>query len=687
MIPYLVSAFAKSTLTNLVKESFGSDFPDIFRKEQIGYIYRYLNDLGAKTILLEFDYIDRDYLEDYSRYYVKRFSGSGSKCARLHFFSTEVDHRTIERALTLPSVNPVKSSLAEEYLGFIVIKPLPKTFIGRTCLRTYPSMHKEGRRVISRQYDVDLFGIKLSVDSVAFQEQDKVIAACATTAIWSSLHAIKSRPVRSIPACSEITIGAINHIDGSSNSFPSKELSNKQILRALDLESMRNHHQPMDDVSQTEFVKIAQYHIDSGIPLILGAQVYSVLDDGTLKLRAGHAVSVLGYKLSSEPALYIHDDRLGPYARAKFVLIKDFKSPEIRGKWGLTLQEKSDVGEWERPHEVLVPSSLIIPTHKKVRLPYTFADATCSFILQEYENWLQDLSNAGKDIASLRSKVKYTIRLSEIADLRQEIIGYDFNKEGELPPEEIGVLNNEKVKFLTGSYARFHWVADFYFGSQAAFRVLFDATDIPQGDAVAGIFIQNIQSSNAILEIFKQYAKSRSHFKIPQTENFYISFLKKLRGIEEGYFENLSLTYGELRAPLYLKGNEIAGGDIAQNSSKRQYRLSSCKTLDEEFDELTVDDKDSFMIWAIAYDGALLIGKEIDGIGHPALTGFKPARIAGELHRKSDGWYINSKSGRYSSDYANANDFLLNALEKFRTVFYRSREVIHASLYHKVISI
>ena len=53
MISYLVSKLAKGELSNLVKECFGTDFPDIFKKPQIDYIYRYLTDLDAKSVLLE----------------------------------------------------------------------------------------------------------------------------------------------------------------------------------------------------------------------------------------------------------------------------------------------------------------------------------------------------------------------------------------------------------------------------------------------------------------------------------------------------------------------------------------------------------------------------------------------------------------------------------------------------------
>lgn len=685
MIPYLVSVFEKDTLSNLVRESFGSDFPDILQKKQISYIFRYLKDLAAASIVLEFDYLDRDYLEDYSRYYVKRFSANGSKCARLHFFSKKVDHGMIERALACPEARAVVGALQDAYLGYVIIKPLPKTFIGRTCLRMYPQLRYKlnKKRAISRSYNVDLFGIRLAVESVAFQEQDKVVSACATTAIWSSIHATTWRPVRSISACSEITINAINHVEGSSNSFPSKELSNKQMLRALDIEGYRNHYQPLDDIDQTEFLKIVKYHIDSNLPMILGVDVYKVQEKNKLLPIAGHAVTVLGYKASERSALYIHDDRLGPYVRATFVKLSDYsflKTGNLQ-KWALVLQEKDDSGEWMVPHEVLIPKSLIIPTHNKVRLPYNSADTTCNFIQSEFENWLSlDVVAKDPEAIKFQNKLRYSIRMAEISEIRQEVINFQYSVES-TSSQDIDKLKKEKVRFLTTSYARFHWVADFYYGSNAAFTVLFDATDIPQGDAVAGIFVKDLEKTNLVLTIFRQYAQKINKITVPQTENFYVSFLKRLRKADQDYIQHLDENYGEPRAPAYLKASEIKDGEIATNRDGKKYYSAANSTLEKIIPQLVQDDEESYWLWAVAYDGALLLGPEVDQVGHPGLTGFKPARIAGELRRTSSGWVINSKSGRYSKDYPNSNFLLKNAVEKFNMIFYLDRGNISAAYF------
>ncbi len=698
MISYLVCRFEKLTLSNLVKESFGADFPNIFKKRQVDYIFRYLKDIGAKSVLLEFDYIDKDYLEDYSRYYVKCFNNYGHKTARLHFFSNEVSHAFISSALSGSTQNV--ETLQDSYLGFMVIKPLQKTFIGKTCLKIYDKLNfSNSRKCLTRSYDVDLFGIRLKVESVAFQEQDKVVSACATTAIWSSLHAMLWRNVRDIPACSEITINAINHIDGSINMFPNKELSNKQILRALDVEGLRHHSINLSHIDNVSFFDIVRTHINSNLPLILGADVYSIDNEKQLTKLAGHAVTILGYKVASngEYAIYIHDDRLGPYARASFVNVCDFAKniahlqEENSLSFGLSLQAKNDDSQWDEPHEMLIPYTLIVGTYQKVRLSSEYAVNTCDVIVQEYKKLLDYcLDIAGYEnfdraaFEKYKSSLSFDIKLTEISNLRQEIVNHRY-VEPALDEAEMDVLNAKKIAFLTKSYARFHWVASFKYGNSPAFRVLFDATDIPQGNAVAGIFVENKQLADAVLSFFKRFpdlCRTTSSGDLSSERMFFMSFLNALKDVDNDRSQYLDSTYGELRAPLYFKDGEAEDGELLHNPHVVKLYEPTKSTLPELFPEVfDCDGDEAYLIWAVAHDGALIIGQEQNNAGHPSITSFKPARISGELRKKSSGWCINSKSGRYSSLQNNVNQLLDNAVDLFKSIFYRHGDVFVPEYY------
>ncbi|MHC8262700.1 hypothetical protein ACYA53_20470, partial [Klebsiella pneumoniae] len=115
---------------------------------------------------------------------------------------------------------------------------------------------------------------------------------------------------------------------------------------------------------------------------------------------------------------------------------------------------------------------------------------------------------------------------------------------------------------------------------------------------------------------------------------------------------------------------EFNADGIADNASVKKFYGVANITL-SEFIKTAPLNKEGHpqLIWAIAHDGALLMGIEFENQGHPLLTGFKPARIAGELFLKDGEYYINSKSGRYSRGYANTDTLLCNAIKKFRSTF------------------
>lgn len=719
MNSYLVSKFEKQTLSNLVTQCFGSDFPDILQKPQVSYIFNYLQVMKAQSVLLEPNYVDKDYLEDFARYYVRRFGNAGHQCARMHFFSRTVDHAQINAILRAKSdAEELAREMNDAYLGFMVIKPLPKTFIGKTCLKVMSDMDVRSivepapagpdnsvaecsvgtqdeaevevgqtgqvgkrKRRLSREYKVDLFGIELSVRSIAFQEQDKVVSACASTAIWSSLHSLTWRDVRAIHSCSEITVNAINHIDGSSNSFPNKELTNKQILRCLDVEGLRHHSEDLkkQKLSEEDFLATVVGHIDSGLPLMVMGPVHQVTAEKRLDAYdADHAVSILGYKTDSDSVVYVHDDRLGPYARAKLVKLSEYDPAADQDAWALGLQ-KMVVGtdDWMAPHELIVPEFLVMPTDKKARLPFFYAHFTGKSISSAFDDLIGVLAGFPP---TTDTKLTYSVKLRSISDIRQEIrehvppvtrLDALSGETFEVDPFDLDQWQNDKIRFLTSSSARLQWEVQFIYQSENVFRVFIDASDIPQGNAVSAVYVDNIILAKPILRMFQVHGSFKEERAAPV--HFYQSFLAKLRDREDTLSDYLDNTYGQLRAPTKLKEQEFLGGKISTNPTREVLRDPKRKRL-ADLNERFREDGVIYLIWAIAGDGALLIGEEIyldingrdEPCGHPSITKFRPARIAGELWKVDGGWVINPMSGRYSGDYEDVVTLLSNALEKFQ---------------------
>lgn len=658
--PYLVCEFDKKTLSSLVRERFGNDFPNIHRKRQIQFIYNYLKDLNAKTVLLESEYVDRDYLEDYSRYYVKCFNRYGERCARLHFFSHEFDAKDFNEILTQYDESEIKK-YQENYLGFIVVKPLPKTFIGKTCLKIYPSFNRsDDKIVLAQKYTVNLFGIELTLDSIAFQEQDKITSACATTAIWAMLHAQSELNNRKLPSCSAITLSAINHIADSSNSFPNAGLTNKQILRAIDTQNLRNHKiEFKKNITIEQFTNLVKTLTKSKIPAILGADVYRINGDGEPSRLDGHAVTVVGAKTGSENSIYIHDDRVGPFAKATLAKMTDIQL-DIKNEncdWCITIQDKDDSGTWLKPKEILIPDCLIISTNNKVRIPLEFIENTCFSIQEEWHRYLSKYFELAPDELPT---IEYDISLQSLSEFKSAVMR---NKE----------IKN-KFDTLTSGYARFLWISTFYTkNKETIFQIAFDATDIPQGNAVSKISIYNEEIFTEIRDLFREmqiHDTDSTNEDDHDKKNFIESFIRNLQDKNDGYFGYLTQKYGALNAPRKIKSGEIHNGDLPIRTDLKRYYGRNDRKLQDDFPDLfTAPSNGKFKIWVISADGELIIGEEIDDMGHPTLTGFKSARIAGELRYDGTTWTINAKSGRFSKNYPNSDELLLNALGRFKEIY------------------
>ncbi|GAG27512.1 unnamed protein product, partial [marine sediment metagenome] len=155
-----------------------------------------------------------------------------ARCVRLHFFLDELDEGILRGHLSRPR-SEVEADLNERYLGFLVVKPIPHTFVGRTCLRTYDP--DGGRRFYppTRKCDASLLGLALQVESLAYQEQDTVAAACATSALWSVLHATALLFQHKVYTPVEITRSATEKFPTFGRIFPNAGLTPAQIAAAI----------------------------------------------------------------------------------------------------------------------------------------------------------------------------------------------------------------------------------------------------------------------------------------------------------------------------------------------------------------------------------------------------------------------------------------------------------------------
>ena len=205
------------------------------KTNQASYLIQYLQNLEAKTYILEEEYVDKDYMIDFQKFYARSFEKIGKFTKRIHFFNEKFDEKDFQKALE-SNDKEVINTLKRSYLGFTVVKPLRgadgNKLIGRTLLKTYPEeVDDEMRIFIKKKYTASLFGIPLEIESLPFQAQDQGVSACATIALWSALHPLSD--IFEIKRDSPAEITEIATSLPFSRKFPSSGLTFEQMINYI----------------------------------------------------------------------------------------------------------------------------------------------------------------------------------------------------------------------------------------------------------------------------------------------------------------------------------------------------------------------------------------------------------------------------------------------------------------------
>ena len=232
--------------------------------------------------------------------------------------------------------------LASAFRGFVVLRPI-RAPLGRTVVMWYPDDRVDVLpRVVApcREYDVHVAGLRLTIEGVAWQQQDAAVAVCATVGLWSMLQSSVFRDRIALPTTADITRAAHRTASLGERVFPSNGLNDHHLLEAIKehgVEPLLLRGDLVDDYkhafTRERFSSTAAMLLRSGFPILL------IGDRGD----EGHVVCAVGFRpRPSEPLplgsfeeedaslehLYIHDDTLGPNVR--FAIEKDSTDGKIR---------------------------------------------------------------------------------------------------------------------------------------------------------------------------------------------------------------------------------------------------------------------------------------------------------------------------------------------------------------------
>ena len=424
------------------------------------YIYRYLVNLKAETIVVETDYIDGDYLDDFASYYVKCFTDYNRKCKRLHFFKCSfLDDEDFLRKIHGHSNNEEESNLEINYLGFVVARPLPQAIVGRTILRTYESDNGRRNYACTRSYKANLFGLELTIPSLAFQEQDTVLAACATVSLWSCFQKTAELFGKSTPTPAAITRVATQAAhDG--RPIPSHGLMTYEICAAIRHVELEPEVFTVRD--SLPVVSLIYAYLRMGIPVILGVEIEGV---------GGHAITLTGYSISGQrkrpqevagsstginlvglrlDAFFGHDDQIGPFSKLAIKPAAKF------GEKVFPVCFESDWADRNTGRKLpLYPHVVIVPIYHKIRL--TFLDVM---------EWLTGLNAVLKLVVPSSSIMEWDVDITPSNEYKKVL------RESET------VRTDVRRRILVTQMPRFIWRAKLTAGGVDVAELIFDATGI-----------------------------------------------------------------------------------------------------------------------------------------------------------------------------------------------------------------
>jgi hypothetical protein len=328
--------------------------------------------------------------------------------------------------------------------------------------------------------------------TLAYQEQDTVVAACATSALWSVFQGTGLLFQHAIPSPSKITEAATEQITDEyrTRAFPSKGLDIIEMARAI--KSVGLEALPVS-VSNEFVLKSTVYaYMRARIPLILGIHL---IDTAIMpnEHMGKHAVAVTGYSLPGAGApipfgasgfrlranridrLYVHDDQVGPFAR----MIFDGQSVNL-GQGNISSLSTSWKGSDKRVGSGrAVPEVLIVPLYHKIRIPF----GTIHDQILELDALLKSVCPTGQANAQNNcppiQDIEWDIYLTDVGELKTEIAN------------ALHLDAGIREYALLTSMPRYIWRASVYYGNDLMLDLLFDATDIEQGP----YFILAIQHS------------------------------------------------------------------------------------------------------------------------------------------------------------------------------------------------
>jgi len=230
----------------------------------------------TKAVLVEREYIDKDYRDTFAGFYAKKFARYPARTFRLHFFTDSIEEDDLFRL----------GEKGDQYIGFCVVRPTRVNPIGRTMLNPRRLAGVRGEMRLTK-FAANVLGSEMEVCAFPFISQDTEVTVCAHAAAWMLFRHFSERYRNYAEVC-PYRVAQMTTDRSHGRLIPSRGLTTYQLsemFSAFGLHPEIYWRNPLAQGDPRLFQRLLYTYIESGIPVV------ACLKKGD----ARHAVAVFGH--------------------------------------------------------------------------------------------------------------------------------------------------------------------------------------------------------------------------------------------------------------------------------------------------------------------------------------------------------------------------------------------------------
>lgn len=249
------------------------------------------------TLIIEHDYVDRQYRDSYYSFFSQKYSNFERNCLRLSFFEGELNHEDF-----ISDISRIQNDLL---IGFITLRPLNVGNIGHTLLN--PHKLKTVGYVRTCEFKTLICGRKFTIKAFPYLSQDNETMTCAETALYNLIqyYSEKYCEYRLLMPSEILKTLEMSTYERVLPSHGADDICMAKVLQAAHLHPRLYSY---DNEEGQNFDELFYAYVESGIPFILGLPQHAVICIGhgsvDLKMTHHNLKDVISFDLQEGKRMY-----------------------------------------------------------------------------------------------------------------------------------------------------------------------------------------------------------------------------------------------------------------------------------------------------------------------------------------------------------------------------------------------